>query len=108
MFQLLRLGFRLLIFLLLVTVGISVYLIKRPDTPSFYNKLRADLRSGLSASEVAVRGVRRMQGQLEVRRLGGRRGRGNVFHLAGSEEHPLQNGAARWLAGHLATRHYFR
>lgn len=69
MIHVLRLGFRMLIFLLLVTVGCWIYLLKRTDSIRFREALKEDLQAGLSASEVEIRGVRRTQGQFELSRL---------------------------------------
>ena len=69
MFHVLRLGFRLLIFLLLVAVGSGVYLTRLPDSKKFQDGLKDSLQSGLSASETEVRGFSRVQGQLGISRL---------------------------------------
>ena len=79
MFQLLRLGFRLLIFLLLVAVGVWIYLIKRTDSIRFQTRMRDDLLSALSASEVEMRGGKRTQGQFEVTRLAAQGGADTFF-----------------------------
>ena len=73
MIHLLRLAFRLLLFLLLVAVGGWVYLIKRTDSTRFHDRLREDLQAGLSASELEMRGPERCRGNLEISRLGGGR-----------------------------------
>ena len=69
MFHLLRLGFRLLIFMLLVGVGVWVYLLKRTDSQRFNEALQQELKAGLSAKELEIRGFDRVQGQFEVSRL---------------------------------------
>src|SRR6478735_4117001 len=59
MFHLLRLSFRLLIFLLLVAAGSWVYLIKLAETKTFSDKMEEKLRVGLSASEAEFMGFSR-------------------------------------------------
>lgn len=68
MFHLLRLGFRLLVFLLLVSLGVGIYLIKRADTTRFSDDLRDGMRSGLSATDLET-SFKRTQGELELTRL---------------------------------------
>lgn len=69
MFHLLRLSFRLLIFLLLVAAGSWLYLIKLAETKTFSDKMEEKLRVGLSASEAEFMGFSRTQGKLEINRL---------------------------------------
>ncbi len=69
MVHLMRLGFRLMIFLLVVAAGSWVYLLKRTDSVRFREQLRQGLQDGLSASELEVRGGTRVQGRLELNRL---------------------------------------
>lgn len=78
MFHLLRLGFRLLIFLLVVAVGTWIYLEKRTDAPHYADSLQEDLQTGLSASEAELRGFLRSQGKLEISRLAAQGG-GETF-----------------------------
>jgi hypothetical protein len=69
MFHLLRLGFRLLIFVLILALGSWIYLWKRPNSVNFNQEFREDLKSALSASELELRGLQHLQGQLEMGRL---------------------------------------
>jgi hypothetical protein len=69
MFHLLRLGFRLLIFMLIAAVAGWVFLIKRTDTQRFSKSLQSGLQEGLSATDLEMRGFDRVQGQLEIGRL---------------------------------------
>lgn len=69
MFHLLRMGFRVLVFLLLVAAGTWVYLVKRTGTERFTEGLEKDLQAGLSASDLEMRGFNRLQGQLEIGRF---------------------------------------
>jgi len=79
MFQLLRLGFRLLVFLLFVGAGLFFYLLKRTDSIRFQTGMRDDLLSSLSASELEMRGCKRSQGQFEVSRLAAQGGAETFF-----------------------------
>ncbi len=65
-FQFLRMGFRLLVFLLIVAAGFGYYLVKRSTTSGFYEEVRTTLKTGLSASEIEVRGVSLVQGQFGI------------------------------------------
>ncbi len=69
MFHLLRLSFRLLIFLLLAAAGSWLYLVKLAETQTFSDKMEEKLRVGLSASEAEITGFSRTQGKLEINRL---------------------------------------
>lgn len=69
MIHLLQLGFRALIFLLVVAAGSWVYLVKRPDSGSFKNGLKEKIQSTLAASDLEMRGTKQTQGQLEISRL---------------------------------------
>ena len=64
MFHLLRMGARLLVFLLLVAVGTWVYLVKRTDGARFNEALRKDLQAGLSASESGDPRVQPLAGEV--------------------------------------------
>lgn len=79
MFHLLRLSFRLLIFLVLVAICVWVWLLKRTDSVRFNETLRSELQQGLSASELDMRGFSRLQGQLEISRLAAEGGDDTFF-----------------------------
>lgn len=79
LFHLLRMGFRMLIFLLLVTAGIWVFLVKRSDMESFTENLRTDLQSSLSASDFSMRKLQHSQGMLEIGLLGAEGGDSTFF-----------------------------
>jgi hypothetical protein len=68
-FHLLRLGFRMLIFLLVIALGTWIYLLKRTDSENFREAMQDKLKGGLAATEIEVRGLNRSQGQLEISRL---------------------------------------
>lgn len=69
MFHLLRMAFRVLVFMMVVAAGTWVYLAKRTETKRFNDGFRQSLQSALSASELAVKGFSRVQGKLEINRL---------------------------------------
>jgi hypothetical protein len=69
MIHLLQLVFRALIFLLIVSVGVWVYLVKRPGTERFQDGLKDNIQSSLSAVDLEMRGAGRTQGQLEISRM---------------------------------------
>lgn len=79
MFHLLRMLFRVLIFLVLVSVGLWVYLLKRPNSVRFNTTFHDELQSALSASELEIRGLQQMQGRLEIGRLASEGGEGTFF-----------------------------
>lgn len=79
LFHLLRMGFRMLIFLLLVTAGIWVFLVKRSDMEGFTENLRSDLQSALSASDFSMRRLQHSQGMLEIGLLGAEGGDATFF-----------------------------
>ena len=68
-FHLLKLSFRVLIFLLVAAAGTWVFLAKRTESKRFNEGLKDSLQAGLTASEAAMRGFSRVQGQLSITRL---------------------------------------
>ena len=69
MFHLLRLGFRLLIFLLIIAVGGWIYLLRMTDSAKFSDGIKEDIKSGLFASEAELKGFSHGQGELTINRL---------------------------------------
>ena len=67
--HLLRIGFRMLVFLLIAVVGLWIYLEKRTDSKRFVTTLQEACQSRLSASELEIRGVKIIQGNMEISRL---------------------------------------
>ena len=78
MFHLLRMGFRLLIFMFLIAIGFWIYLIKRPDSRAFQERFREELKQALGADDLEM-GLDRGQGQLEINRLGAESVNGTFF-----------------------------
>ncbi|MEI7782382.1 MAG: hypothetical protein WCJ18_10720, partial [Planctomycetota bacterium] len=79
MMYFLRLGYRILLFLMIVAVAGGVYLLKRTDTVHFSKMLRDDLKAGLSASVLEMSGNKSSQGQLEITRLAAEGGSETFF-----------------------------
>ena len=69
MFHLLRMGFRLLIFLALVALGTWIYLERRTNTERFREGLKEAVREGMSAEDFDARGISRARGRLEIGRF---------------------------------------
>lgn len=69
MFHLLRLGYRIMVFLLIVALGIWIFLVKRIDSKTFNTGASQQLKSVLSAERFEMGGLSRRQGQLEISRL---------------------------------------
>lgn len=69
MFHLLRLGSRVLIFLVLLSIMFWVFLLKRPESQRFRAAFRTDLSTALAAKEFELAGFQRTQGQFEISRL---------------------------------------
>ncbi|MES2658591.1 MAG: hypothetical protein V4689_08230 [Verrucomicrobiota bacterium] len=78
-FHLLRLGFRVLVFLLVIAVGAGVYLVRRTKMESFQEGFRTTLKTELNASEIEVRGVSRVQGELGISGLACKGGEGAFY-----------------------------
>lgn len=79
MFHLLRMGARLLVFLLVVALGFGVYLIKRSGSEGYREEFRTTLKEGLSASEVDFRGFSVERGQFSINSLFGKGGSETFF-----------------------------
>ena len=69
MFHLLRMAFRVMVFMMVVAAGAWVYLAKRTETKRFNDGFQGSLKSALSASEIELKGFSRVQGQLGINRL---------------------------------------
>jgi len=79
MFHLLRLAFRMLVFLAVVSVGVWIFLVKRTDSARFTEAFRKELQEGISATDLQMRGFNRMQGELEISRLAAEGGEDTFF-----------------------------
>jgi len=79
MFHFLRLGFRLVIFFLILMAASWVLLVKRTESRKFNVNFRNSLQSALVAKEVDVRGFKRTQGNMEISRFAGEGGDQTFF-----------------------------
>ena len=79
MFHLLRMAFRVFVFMVVVAAGTWIYLAKRTETKRFNDGFRASLQSALSASEIELKGFSRVQGQLGINRLACKGGNETFF-----------------------------
>lgn len=102
-FHLLRLGFRLLIFLLVIALGTWVYLLKRPNSPRFHQGFQADLQSALSATEVELGGLQHAHGQIEIGRLAAQGGAGTFFESLAARNVRFKMGLLDGLVGRWQT-----
>lgn len=79
MFHVLRMGFRLLVFLLLVAAGLWFYLIKRTESEAFREGLAESLKAGVTASDVELIGFSRNQGEMLISSLALQGGNNTFF-----------------------------
>jgi len=68
--HLLRLGFKVLIALLVAAGGFGVYLVQRVKSETFEESLDAGLKKGLGATDAKIVDFSRIQGDAQIRRLG--------------------------------------
>lgn len=81
MFHLLRLGSRLLVFLLIAILGAWIFLVKRTDSKTFNSAIRQQLKLGLSADQFEMAGLSRKLGLLEISRLAAEGGKETFFTM---------------------------
>ena len=78
-FHLMSIGFRFLIFLLIVSIFVWIYLERRTGTAHFLEGFKESLTKGISASELEMRGLQRLQGQMELSRVAAEGGNDTFF-----------------------------
>ncbi|MCX6873919.1 MAG: hypothetical protein NTW21_08930 [Verrucomicrobia bacterium] len=78
-FHLLRMATRLLVLLVVAVIGLWVYLLRLPGTVGFQEKLKQAVGGRLGATELEMRGFRRLQGELLMSRFASEGGRGTFF-----------------------------
>lgn len=103
MFHLLRMSFRVFIFLLLVSVGFWIYLLKRPNSVRFNTIFNDELQSALSAKELEIRGLQHLQGRLEIGRLAAQGGEGTFFESMEARNVRFKMGLLDGLVGQWQT-----
>lgn len=79
MFHLLRLGFRVLIFLLIAAACGWVYLVKRLDSEKFSSSLEDKLKVGLHATDTQLKGFGRVQGEFTIQQIASQGGNETFF-----------------------------
>jgi hypothetical protein len=78
-FHLLRLAARFVVFLVIVSFALWTYLVKRIDSPTARESMRAGLEQAFGAGELRMSGIDRIQGQLEIGQLGAEGGPQTFF-----------------------------
>lgn len=78
-FQLMKLGARVLVFLLVVALGLAVYLTRRTGTEGFSEKVKVSLKTALNASEIEMRGLSHVRGDLGINGLAAKGENGTFF-----------------------------
>ncbi len=79
MFHLLRMGFRVCVFLLVAAVATGVYLVWRTGTADYREGFEASVKASLKASEIELQGLSRGQGELSINGLACKGGDGSFF-----------------------------
>jgi len=79
MFHLVNIGFRVLVFLLIAAIFVWIYLERRTGTAHFLTGFKESLTEGISASELEMRGLQRLQGQMELSRIAAEGNNGTFF-----------------------------
>ncbi len=107
--HLLRLGFKILIALVVAAGGFGVYLVKRVGSEPFVESLNKELEKGLMASDAKILEFSRMQGDAQIRRLGAEGGKESFFHSLDAGNVRFQMGllsgmAGTWDAGTLVAK----
>jgi hypothetical protein len=80
MSHLVRLGFKVLIALVVATGGFGIYLVRRVGSEPFVESLNAGLEQGLMASDAEIQEFSRVQGDAQIRRIGAEGGKESFFH----------------------------
>lgn len=80
-YHMLRLAFRVIIFMAIVSLGGLYYLFKRTDQNAFRTNLREAISESIGASELAMRGAKRSQWNLEISRLASEGGPDTFFEF---------------------------
>lgn len=78
-YHILRLGSRLLVFLLIAIAGYWIYLIKRTESADYRDEIRLAMQGGLSGDESEIDGFSETQGQLTISRFSCEGGSGTFF-----------------------------
>jgi hypothetical protein len=79
MFHLLRISFRIGIFLLILAAGSWIFLVKRTEQRKFNEGLKESLKTALVAKEAELRGFKQSQGNMEISRFAAEGGDATFF-----------------------------
>ena len=97
--HLLRLGFKVLIALLVAAGGFGVYLVKRVDSKAFTEGLDASVKAGLGAKDAKLLGFSRIQGDAQITRFGAEGGEHSFFRSVDAGNVRFKMGLLDGLAG---------
>jgi hypothetical protein len=109
MSHLVRLGFKMLIALVVASGGFGIYLVKRIGSEPFINSLNTGLEEGLMATEAEILDFSRVQGDAQIRRIGVEGGKESFFHSLDAGNVRFRMGlfsgmAGTWDAGTLVAK----
>ncbi len=99
LFHLLRLGIRLLVFLLLAAVGSWIYLLKRTESAPYAAGLKDSIQSSLGGSETEISGFSQKKGRMEMGRLIGEGGSDTFYNSLEARNIRCKMGVLDGLAG---------
>lgn len=107
--HLMRLGFKLLVALLVAAGVFGIYLVQRVKSDSFRQSLNSGLARGLGATEAKVLDFSRTQGSVQIRRIGAEGGPTSFFRNLDAGNVRLKMGlldgmAGQWDAGTLQAK----
>lgn len=97
--HLVRLGFKVVVALLVAAAGFGIYLVQRVKSAPFRESLNAGLASGLGATEAKVLDFLRIQGVVQIRRIGAEGGDASFFRSLDAGNVRLKMGLLDGLAG---------
>ena len=99
LFHLLRLGIRLVVFLLLVAVGSWVFLLKRTESAKYLVDLKDSIQESLGGSETEISGFSQKKGRMEMGRLIGEGGSKTFYNSLEARNIRCKMGVLDGLAG---------
>lgn len=99
MSHLVRLGFKVVVALLVAAAGFGIYLVQRVKTAPFQQSLNTGLAAGLGAEEAKVLDFLRIQGNVQIRRIGAEGGENSFFRTLDAGNIRLKMGLLDGLAG---------
>ncbi len=97
--HLVRLGFKVVVALLVAAAGFGIYLVQRVKTAPFQQSLNTGLAAGLGAEEAKVLDFLRIQGNVQIRRIGAEGGENSFFRTLDAGNIRLKMGLLDGLAG---------